>query len=235
MKIFITGYAGTIGRHVYNQIKEGSHNVTTFDLRDGQNVCNLGALRVIMPEDVDIVFHLANIPHPSDNIPVEDYQRINVGGTENLLQACKEKGAKSIVFFSSLAAIGWDAPLKGKNFTVACAEMTGKEDYPIGKPPWPEKTKTLPEDWAIEKYGVSKSIQERLIRESGIKYLILRLGPYGTPGAERGNYYNDAVSQLYVEPVVAKILKDGVKKSNVVHVCQPGMFNTGKLQTFLNG
>ena len=56
-------------------------------------------------EGIESVFHLAGV------IGYQKWQRplmeeVNIGGTKNLLKACKEKGIKDFVYLSSVVAIG---------------------------------------------------------------------------------------------------------------------------------
>ena len=56
-------------------------------------------------EGAETIFHLAGV------IGYQKWQRsvmeqVNIGGTQNILKACKEKGIKDLVYLSSVVAIG---------------------------------------------------------------------------------------------------------------------------------
>jgi len=235
MKIFITGHKGLIGQDIMPLF--GGHEIVGYDKKDGQELADTNCLRKTIPDKTDIVFHLANIPHPSPDILPIEYKTHNTGETICLLEVCAEKKVGGIVFFSSLAAIGFDSPVgeQGLPFFHVCDP---KLKWPDGKPPWDENTKTIPIDYDFEKYGASKVAQEKLIKESGIPYLILRLGPYGPmPGPEAEHtVYNDAVCKEATLSIVKKILEVGVPlKGNTIHVCREGMWGGKILKSFLEG
>lgn len=238
MKLFITGHLGHIGRDLKPLFDD--HDVVGFDIADDPSIdiCNIDMIRNTMSDQPDLIIHLANIPHPSDGHPIERYKTINVDGCVNLLTVAKEKKAKGFVFVSSLAAIGWDVPiLAGTGGLRAMAQIiTGDEDYPVGRPPWTEETAIpLPMDsWKLEKYGVSKSNQEHIIKESGLPYMILRCGPYGHPREGLPPYYGEALSASHLKPTIRKILSDGgIKESQILHICPIGMWGGEKLQRFI--
>lgn len=248
MKIFVTGHKGHIGRDLMPVFEEFGE-VTGYDMAENPLDITQDAdrLRERMPDGVDYVFHMANIPHPSA-IPIEEYQRNNVLGMETLLRVCQYRLSGKFVFFSSLAALGFDA------LGVPLDEFTGDEDWPIGKPPWDETNETLPlGDWEIERYGTSKVNQEFALALAGLDYLSLRLGPYGVPSdtipdrKRQPIYKADAMSKPFTVPVVRKILEgnwivDDFKsvqsdtwcpEHRIMHVCRPGMWGGQRLQEFL--
>lgn len=230
-KIFFVGSEGIIGKHIAPLLDE--HEVTRYDLVFGQDTRDKECLEESTPKVIDFVFHLANIPRPQPKLPVELFKEINVGGTKNLLAVLKKRKVGGIVFFSSLAAIGWDVYEKRWEADFSASDIG---DWPAGKPPWDEKVKALPPNgWEIESYGASKTAQEKLLRESTYNWLGLRLGPFGKPLPDRSDYYNDSVSAEYVIPVVRRILERGMGKSGIIHVCRPGLFGGQKLQRFISG
>jgi UDP-glucose 4-epimerase len=61
--------------------------------------------------DVDAVVHLAALLHvvnPPESLRRE-YQRINVNGTANVVEACLKAGLRRLVFFSTIAVYPYDA------------------------------------------------------------------------------------------------------------------------------
>ena len=94
---------------------------------------------------VSVVFHLAGLT--SAAAPA-DYDRVNVGGTQRLLDAMSAHAPEAaLVFCSSLAAAG---PARGEPLTES------DPPHPIGP------------------YGASKLAAERLIERSGMRHVIVR-------------------------------------------------------------
>lgn len=226
MRIFFTGNRGVIADDILPLFE--AHEVVGFDKKDGCDVTDISHLYREMPFDLDLIFHLANIPHPIPGKPPDDYYLNNLQGTINLLRVAKEHRAKGIVFFSSLAALGFDAPLKGR-----VEDNWNDSEYPTGEPPYDEESELLPSNWLLEPYGVSKVFQESYIRNSKLPYLILRLGPYGEPQEGMDDYYNDAVSKQHVKPVVEKILTGIPLGNQIIHICRKGMWGGDKLANWL--
>lgn len=109
MKILVTGASGGLGRHLLRYLAGhkglevralvhrspvGSTNGTTGDLLDIDSL-------VQATEGVDMVVHLAALTHTNR---MEDYYRVNVDGTGNLLRACATNGVKRFIYVSSRAA-----------------------------------------------------------------------------------------------------------------------------------
>jgi UDP-glucose 4-epimerase len=59
-------------------------------------------------EGVEVVIHLAALLHITNPPPtlLEKYEKINVGGTANVVKAAVEAGVKRLVFFSTIAVYG---------------------------------------------------------------------------------------------------------------------------------
>ena len=133
MKFLVTGGAGFIGSHVCERLLHDGHAVWVFDdlnpfydpqlkrrnLRDIQSLakpfefvhgdlCDHGALTELFSSvKFDQVIHLAARAgvRPSLAEPAL-YQRVNVEGTVNLLEAARKSGVKKIVLASSSSVYG---------------------------------------------------------------------------------------------------------------------------------
>src|SRR5690349_22225222 len=133
MKFLVTGGAGFIGSHVCEQLLREGHAVWTFDDLNGfydpqLKRSNLGALQALAKpfefvfgdltdrsavEEVfssvqfDQVIHLAARAgvRPSLEDPAL-YQRVNVEGTVNLLEAARRRGVKKFTIASSSSVYG---------------------------------------------------------------------------------------------------------------------------------
>ncbi len=129
--ILITGGAGFIGSSLASQLLQDDYPVTVIDnfdpfydrsikeenlkeLADYPNftfhdcdICNLQALRTVLMASYDCIVHIAAKAgvHPSVKDPIA-YQRVNVLGTQHLLEIAKEKNIKQFVFASSSSVYG---------------------------------------------------------------------------------------------------------------------------------
>ena len=111
-KVLITGAYGFLGRHVVNEIKNSGYEVIAFGkseeklagLKDGSVSIAVGDFTVAddiikATEGVDYVIHcgakMANWGRK------EDFVKVNVGGTQNVINACRVNGVKRLVYTSS--------------------------------------------------------------------------------------------------------------------------------------
>lgn len=79
----------------------------------------------------DVVFHLAGKVHtvPRSYIEKQNFYRINVGGTRNLLEASKTNNVRRVVFFSTVGVYGCDSDFHGDEISL-CNPQT---DYAKSK------------------------------------------------------------------------------------------------------
>lgn len=115
MKILITGAAGFIGSHLFLQLSNIGHEVRGIDnfFHASKNPICKQVLRRDIRENLDdlirwadVVYHLAAQIHVDYSIahPRETFQ-VNVEGTLNILECCREHG-KRLVFASSSEIYG---------------------------------------------------------------------------------------------------------------------------------
>jgi len=160
MKIIVTGGSGFIGSYVVKNLSK-NHEVKNFDFKKPVNLDNefiQGDIKdtknvIDSIKDCDIVIHLAatlGVIHTEEN-PVLTLDT-NLGGTKNVLEACRINKIKKIIFSSSSEVYG--EPLK---------IPMNEEDKPV----------------PITTYGVSKFAAEEYIkaysRNFGLKYTMFRL------------------------------------------------------------
>lgn len=111
MKILITGTSGRIGsalafalKNTYQVIgidlNPGTYTTYCLDITDKKGIFHL-------TKGVDAIIHAAALHAPHVNIcSDEKFWRTNVGGTENLLEACLKYNIKRFVFTSSTSIYG---------------------------------------------------------------------------------------------------------------------------------
>jgi UDP-glucuronate 4-epimerase len=136
-KILLTGGAGFIGSHVAEALLRGGARLTIVDALDDfyspdrkranleevrrrgafqfeqADICDADRMRAIFAAArPDAVIHLAARAgvRPSIEQP-RLYERVNVGGTTNLLELCREFRVPRLVFGSSSSVYGADSPV----------------------------------------------------------------------------------------------------------------------------
>lgn len=179
MKAVVTGGAGFIGSHLVEELLLQGAKVHVLDnLKTGrlQNVHPLavmhiedirsqGAKQIIKREKPDVVFHLAAQADVGQSIREPKYDAdMNINGTINILEACREASVKKIIFASTSGVYG-----------------------NLQKDLISEKDLTMP----ISYYGLSKLTAESYIRLFhqlyGLSYTILRFGNvYGPRQSAKG-------------------------------------------------
>lgn len=112
MKIAITGTSGRIGRAIHFSLCQ-SNRITGIDRSAASVTTHLGeidnyALLIKAFKGVDAVVHTAALHAPHVGIHGDnEFYRINVKGTESVVRAAVECGARSLVFTSTTALYGY--------------------------------------------------------------------------------------------------------------------------------
>jgi len=172
MIVLVTGGAGLLGTELIKKLVSKGYAVRAFDLPTADfcrvneteevevfkgDVTALGDVKEAVKR-VEAVFHLAAILPPLCEKNRGLTMHVNVGGTENLLKAIRTEAPRASFIFSS---------------SVAVYGKTANEEPPVS------------ENHAvsvIDNYSESKIKSEKLIREAGVTYTILRIS--GIVGAE---------------------------------------------------
>jgi dihydroflavonol-4-reductase len=116
---FVTGATGFVGLNLVEELVRQSWEVTALhraksDLTElGRfpvtlmpgDITDAGSLRAAMPQEVDVVFHVAGNTNLWSKRNAEQ-TRENVEGTRNVVEAALARGAKKLVLTSSIAAYG---------------------------------------------------------------------------------------------------------------------------------
>lgn len=171
--VLFTGATGLLGRYFFKSPRAFYKLIGTYNKNSNITRKNFFKLDIIDKKDVlsffeeknpDVVVHaasLGNVDYCESH--KEEAYRVNVLGTQNVLDGCKRLGAK-IIFMSSNAV------------------------YDGEKPPFSENSPKNP----LDVYGKTKAEAEMLIKKSGVPFVILRLMTmYGWP--EKNGRINPAV------------------------------------------
>lgn len=181
MKILLTGSNGFLGRNIKDVIFPLITELHTINSSNSTYNCDLSEGVNLRNESYQIIIHTAGKAHqiPNNEEQVQEFYKVNVQGTANLLKALKSpRPPKSFIFISTVAVYG----LNEGNLI--------NEDAPL---------------LARDPYGHSKIQAEQLVQEwckkHGVICTILRLplvvgsNPPGNLGAmikgvKKGYYFN---------------------------------------------
>lgn len=159
IKVFGIGISGLVGSRIQEILKD-QYSFDNLSLDTGVNITDPSTLDVIRQDkDHSIVLHLA-AKADVDGCEKDKEQgeegaayQINVKGTENVVNACKE-GNKKIIYISTDFVFGGD-------------------DTPEGG--YKEEDKPNPINW----YSKTKYLGEEIVKNSGLPFLIMRIAyPY---------------------------------------------------------
>ena len=117
--ILITGNAGFIGKYLTSVLIGNGNEVQGLDIRPRKDI-EKGFTQMegnILDKDVareamigvDSIVHLA-AEHKDFGISKEEYFKVNVKGTQVLLEAASEQNIKNFIFYSSVAVYGSNQP-----------------------------------------------------------------------------------------------------------------------------
>ena len=120
MRYLVTGHAGFVGTHLCRALREDGHEVTGFDLRQGQDIRHYERLRgAVERAEPDRVIHLAAATWPSESLT--DPQRhldVNATGTLNLLRAVRAAGCEARVMLAGTSEeYGYEGHADGEALT----------------------------------------------------------------------------------------------------------------------
>uniref|UniRef100_A0A3P9H6J7 Sterol-4-alpha-carboxylate 3-dehydrogenase, decarboxylating n=1 Tax=Oryzias latipes TaxID=8090 RepID=A0A3P9H6J7_ORYLA len=164
----VIGGSGFLGRHLVEKLLERGYSVSVFDIRQSYelpgvtfhqgDLCDKQALLSAL-QDVSLVFHCASPAPGSDDRKL--FERVNVLGTQTVIQACIEAGVQKLVLTSSASVVYEGTDIKN-----------GKEDLPYAKKP-------------IDYYTQTKIEQEKLVLGACNKqkgFLTVAIRPHGIFG-----------------------------------------------------
>ena len=178
----VTGGGGMLGREIVRILVEnGGYNVNSLDLfipeeeRRNSKVCsyiqaditNYDDLR-IATRGMDVVFHTAAILPTVIGVTNDDFEQVNLQGTENVISACRECEVKRLIYTSSIDVVLGKGVTKVENID---------EDYPFPKKALNAYVKTKMEaEKAVLAANGKSGLTTCAVRPGGLLGLITRKG-----------------------------------------------------------
>jgi nucleoside-diphosphate-sugar epimerase len=123
MHILVTGGFGNVGHAIIHELLNRSHRVCVFELKNKKtlkharkygkkievywgNLLDPASLKIAL-KDVDVIIHLASIIPPLSESNKELCEKVNVGGTKNLIEEIQlSTKVPPIIFTSSATVMG---------------------------------------------------------------------------------------------------------------------------------
>lgn len=127
MKVLVTGGGGFIGSALVHELIKRGYHVTSFSRNDYPELRRIGA-KVITGNlsdgeavinacnGMDIVFHVAAKAGIGGTF--KEFYTANVTGTENIVNACREKKIKWLIFTSSASVVFNGTDIKGSDESI---------------------------------------------------------------------------------------------------------------------
>lgn len=111
MKALVTGGSGFIGSHLIDKLKMEGHEIFNYDIKKNLDIESLSKLKTSTRDfEPDVIYHLAGVLGTSELMQsVYLSERINVLGTINVLEICKELKIP-LVFASKINPRDWVNP-----------------------------------------------------------------------------------------------------------------------------
>lgn len=178
MKAVVTGGGGFLGFRIAQMLHKRGDEVTVLGRRHYPHVEQAGIRQVQVDirdavavrgasESTDVVFHVAAVPGIWGKR--KDFWAINVGGTRNVLDACRACGVGKLVFTSSPSVVFGEEPLCGVDESQPYPDRY-VADYP--------ETKALAERMVVAANGAALAtvtLRPHLIWGPGDPHLIPRI------------------------------------------------------------
>ena len=117
MKAFITGSTGFLGTHIVQELSHLGWEIIALHRKKSDltnlksipdiklccgDITDIDSLREGIPQNIDCVFHLAGSVGTLPQHLEKTRYKINVDGTRNVVQVCKEKNAKKLYMLRQL-------------------------------------------------------------------------------------------------------------------------------------
>ncbi len=115
MKALVTGASGYLGTHLAQRLANDGWGVTAYDMQRSENLPqdiqfiqgDIRDAKTVMkaPSGCDVIFHLVGIM-PQAKADEKLMHDVNVGGTENVLNAATKNHVRRVVYLSSSEVYG---------------------------------------------------------------------------------------------------------------------------------
>ncbi|MET8407839.1 NAD-dependent epimerase/dehydratase family protein [Streptomyces sp. NPDC005195] len=245
MRVLVTGGAGFIGSHVVEALARDGHEPVVFDLRDGLDVRDAGAVESALP-GVDAVCHQAAMVGLGTGFgDAVEYVSRNDLGTAVLLTAMAEAGVRRLVLAGSMVVYGegryaceWHGVVRPGPRTVA--DLDAGRFEPRCPRCGEELTPGLVgEDAPADPrnvYATTKLAQEHLAaawaRATGGSAVSLRYHNVYGPGMPRDTPYAGVASffrSALAHGRAPRVFEDGGQRRDFVHVRDVAAANVAAL------
>lgn len=185
--ILVTGASGFSGSHIVKYLQANGHMVFAHHGRKNGDLAGNSAFLSDLPHKASVLVHLAACS-PWPNVRLSDIAD-NVNATRNLIRYARVADVSKIIYFSSISLYG---EIKGGFLT---------EGSPRINPDF---------------YGMTKSLSEELLADSGIPTVSLRLPGILGKGARRN--WLSQVNQFAAAGVPVPLYNPDGPFNNAVHI-----------------
>jgi uncharacterized protein YbjT (DUF2867 family) len=132
VKILVTGATGFVGTGIAAGLRAGGHDVRPFSRASGGDITDAAAVAAAI-DGVDAVVHLVAILDGTD----EEFDRIVVGGAENVVAGMRATGVRRLLHMSALGVTEEHAPLTrywGAKYRAKRAAMDSGLEWTVFEP-----------------------------------------------------------------------------------------------------
>jgi UDP-glucose 4-epimerase len=104
LRVLLTGHRGRLGPSIAQRLVADGHDVTGFDLADGQNIMDAAAV-ARAAHGMDAIVHVAGLAGDRP-AAAADILAVNLAGTSNVLCAAETQRIPRVVYMSSGRSLG---------------------------------------------------------------------------------------------------------------------------------
>ena len=169
--VLVTGGAGSVGRMLVEKLVAAGKTVRIFDLpfMDFDGLEDRAGIEIVKGditdaeqvtqavEGVGAVVHLAALLPPTSERDRDRTFGVNVGGTENIIKAMESVAPNAVLIFTS---------------SISTYGNTQDEEPPVT---------TDHSQSAIDIYAESKIVGEKMVRESSLRWIAMRIAGIAVP------------------------------------------------------
>lgn len=211
-EVLITGASGFLGKHITQELERLEYSIDTIGRSGSVTFTADLSKEVPLPfKQYDLVIHVAGKAHvvPKSNLEKQEFYKVNLTGTKNLLEAL-EKKPKYFILISTVSVYGLDF---GINIS---------ENAPLD---------------AFEPYGKSKIMAEEIVQQWSDSYhvtttilrlpLLFGINPPGNlktmiNAIQKKNYFNigegDVRKSMVLASDVAKFIPNVMKTGGIYNL-----------------